>query len=443
MRRSSSLHSVDDLVAREVSDKYAEVLAVGKSIDDVIYLADTLPVVVPELGKIRIVANNISSVVTTADSINEVNIVAQDLVGAGFSDIEDLGSVADAVEVSPATGVSNIEAVANNIVDVITVSANTVNINTVALDIASVITVAADLNEPVSEINTVALSITNVDTVGTNIVKVSTVADNVANVTTVADNIADVNAVVAQVIPNLAEILLADDNAALVTSIYDQFDDRYLGSKAIAPTLDNDGNVLLVGALYFDTITNTMRVWDGALWSDALTLTAGSISTVTNKVIDSITNQVGADHIHYKVRNASGAIIPIGTVVTAMGTQPGTDYIQVIPVTDPQTQIAIGIVHTTLTNNGTGLAVNRGVHDNANTSAWAVGTILYPDTSGGFTTVKPSSGSYQPSAYVLRQHTSQGTLLVNFSAPVEYVKSADIIAALNAATDFSIDLGGL
>ncbi len=48
----------------------------------------------------------------------------------------------------------------------------------------------------------------------------------------------------------------------------DSFDDRYLGPKAAAPTLDNDGVALLVGALYFDTVINggSMRAWNGTSW---------------------------------------------------------------------------------------------------------------------------------------------------------------------------------
>lgn len=51
-------------------------------------------------------------------------------------------------------------------------------------------------------------------------------------------------------------------------NIYDAFDDRYLGSKAEAPTTDNDGETLLTGALYFDTVDNSMKVWDGSAWND-------------------------------------------------------------------------------------------------------------------------------------------------------------------------------
>jgi len=47
----------------------------------------------------------------------------------------------------------------------------------------------------------------------------------------------------------------------------DSFDDRYLGAKSSDPTLDNDGDALLTGALYFNT-TSGMKVYDGSAWDD-------------------------------------------------------------------------------------------------------------------------------------------------------------------------------
>ena len=42
-----------------------------------------------------------------------------------------------------------------------------------------------------------------------------------------------------------------------VTTLYDNFDDRYLGSKTSDPTVDNDGGALLVGAIYFNSNTDS------------------------------------------------------------------------------------------------------------------------------------------------------------------------------------------
>ena len=58
----------------------------------------------------------------------------------------------------------------------------------------------------------------------------------------------------------------AATSATSAAATYDQFDDRYLGSKTTDPTLDNDGNALLVGALYFNSVINAMKVYNGSSW---------------------------------------------------------------------------------------------------------------------------------------------------------------------------------
>jgi hypothetical protein len=54
----------------------------------------------------------------------------------------------------------------------------------------------------------------------------------------------------------------AASSASSAAASYDSFDDRYLGPKASNPTVDNDGNALIDGALYFDTTNNVMKVYD-------------------------------------------------------------------------------------------------------------------------------------------------------------------------------------
>lgn len=59
---------------------------------------------------------------------------------------------------------------------------------------------------------------------------------------------------------------LAESNAEAILAqmviLYDDWDDRYLGSKATDPTVDNDGDTLEDGALYFNTTVNQLRVYD-------------------------------------------------------------------------------------------------------------------------------------------------------------------------------------
>ena len=61
----------------------------------------------------------------------------------------------------------------------------------------------------------------------------------------------------------------ASNSASAAAASYDSFDDRYLGAKSSAPTLDNDGDALVTGALYFNTVSNTMFVWTGSAWTAA------------------------------------------------------------------------------------------------------------------------------------------------------------------------------
>lgn len=62
----------------------------------------------------------------------------------------------------------------------------------------------------------------------------------------------------------------------------DSFDDRYLGVKNSSPNLDNDGNALVSGALYFDSTTNSMKVYDGSQWLDAYASLSGALLATSN-----------------------------------------------------------------------------------------------------------------------------------------------------------------
>ena len=49
----------------------------------------------------------------------------------------------------------------------------------------------------------------------------------------------------------------------------DNVDDLYLGPKSADPTVDNDGDALTTGDLYFNTSSNVLKVYDGSAWNDA------------------------------------------------------------------------------------------------------------------------------------------------------------------------------
>lgn len=55
-------------------------------------------------------------------------------------------------------------------------------------------------------------------------------------------------------------------SATSATTTYDNFDDRYLGAKSTPPTVDNDGDPLIVGAIYWNSVSNAMFAWTGTEW---------------------------------------------------------------------------------------------------------------------------------------------------------------------------------
>jgi hypothetical protein len=58
----------------------------------------------------------------------------------------------------------------------------------------------------------------------------------------------------------------------------DNFDDTYLGAKSSDPTVDNDGDALTAGDLYFNTTNNILRVYNGSSWQDAAVDASGFAS---------------------------------------------------------------------------------------------------------------------------------------------------------------------
>lgn len=56
------------------------------------------------------------------------------------------------------------------------------------------------------------------------------------------------------------------DYVAQAEAALDSFTDLYLGAYASDPTLDNDGDALQTGALYFNSTTNTLKYYTGSAW---------------------------------------------------------------------------------------------------------------------------------------------------------------------------------
>ena len=95
-------------------------------------------------------------------------------------------------------------------------------------------------------------------------------------------------------------------SAASAEATFDLFDDSYLGAKSSNPSVDNDGNALQDGALYFDTTNNVMKVYD--LGSTTWFQLTPTVSNQTNiNTVAGISSEVTA---------VAGDAADIGTLAT-------------------------------------------------------------------------------------------------------------------------------
>jgi len=93
----------------------------------------------------------------------------------------------------------------------------------------------------------------------------------------------------------------ASSSLTSVQTIYDNFDDRYLGSKTSDPAVDNDGDILLTGALYYNSSSNDLKVYNGTSWDspvdDAETAATNAATSETNaasSATDAATSETNA-----------------------------------------------------------------------------------------------------------------------------------------------------
>ena len=136
--------------------------------------------------------------------------------------------------------------------------------------------------------------LTHADVVLTNADVVTTTADKAVTTQDAIDTAADVvlsnaNVVLtnSDVVLTNADVVLTNADVVSTAAYLDSFSDVYLGAKSSVPTLDNDGNALGDGALYFNTTTDDMWVYNlsTTTWfavADGALLTANNLNDVAN-----------------------------------------------------------------------------------------------------------------------------------------------------------------
>jgi len=137
----------------------------------------------------------------------------------------------------------------------------------------SATTATTKASEASTSATNAATSETNASTSETNAATSATTATTKASEASTSATNAATSATAAQTAQTAAE---AAQTAAELAA--DNFDDIYLGAKASDPTLDNDGDALNAGDLYFNTTSNVLRVYTGSAWQDAAVDTTGFAS---------------------------------------------------------------------------------------------------------------------------------------------------------------------
>jgi hypothetical protein len=189
--------------------------------------------------------------------------------------VYDLGNTTWALTAPTAAEQVNIDAVAAIAADVSTVAGIDTDVTAVAADATDIGTVSASI----ADVNTVAGISANVTTVAGISANVTTVAGISSDVTAVAPVAADITAV-ASIDSDVTTVAgISSDVTTVATNVADitNFSDVYLGPKASDPATRNDASALQAGDLYFNTTSDTMRVYTGSAWEATAVSTSGLV----------------------------------------------------------------------------------------------------------------------------------------------------------------------
>jgi hypothetical protein len=149
----------------------------------------------------------------------------------------------------------------------------------------------------------------------------------------------------------------AASSAASALAAFDSFDDRYLGAKATDPTVDNDGDPLNAGDLYYNTTLSVMKVYTGTVWvvayvpGDAASISFAPYSTIASNNVQGAIQELTDEKLNLTGGTMTGAI-----TFTAGQTTPAVGAITSGSVT--------GITDLAVVDGGTGASTASGARTN-------------------------------------------------------------------------------
>ena len=183
---------------------------------------------------------------------------------------------------------------------------------------ASATASAGSATAAASSATAAATSATNASTSAATATTQATDAATSASTATTAASTASTQATA-----SASSAVAAASSAASAAALLDNFDDRYLGPKSTDPSLDNDGNALVLGALYFNSTDGKMRVYTASGWLD--TSSALVASLITYEYVATLGQTVfsGADANGLSLSYTVGSIL---VNLNGVDLRPGDDF---------------------------------------------------------------------------------------------------------------------
>jgi len=174
-------------------------------------------------------------------------------------------------------------------------------------------------------------------------------------------------------------------SAASAAALLDNFDDRYLGAKSSDPALDNDGNALAIGALYFNTTDGVMKVYTASGWIAASSASVATLATFEFVATAGQTVFTGND-----ANGSSLSYVAPAIIVTLNGVRlrPGDDY---------------------TATNGTSLTLVSAAALNDELVVDAFGSFLVANTY----TIAQADTNFQPKSNALTSYAANGVAMRN------------------------------
>lgn len=206
----------------------------------------------------------------------------------------------------------------------------------------------------------------------------------------------------------------AEAAQAAAEAVFDNFDDAYLGAKASDPTLDNDGDALADGALYFDTTNNVMKVYDlGTTTWYQLTPTVSNQTNI-NTVAGIASDVTAVAAIDTDVTTVAG----INTDVTAVAAD-STDIGTVAGISANVTTVA-GIASdvTTVAADGTDIGTVAGISSDVTTVAGVSSNVT--TVAGNTTNINTVASNNSNVTTVASNITNVNTVATNVTDVVTF-----------------------